>query len=276
MDTMKIKKTTCLKLISSLLLLYFSLPAQAQLSDLPNGLYFGIFGGGGRAVNAHATQRATVFFDASQGGTLVVNARGNSNNPSAGFGGVHLGLRGNPWSLTGSGICLIPAIEAEAFYLRSNPNFEVIDRTSRIPNHTFDDSLPMRTGVLLANAVLGFKLPNVCRVYPYIGAGLGGSRTRISDADSPQVNPPEASVNHFNSNPNASANAFAAQAKAGINFDLTCHLKLLVEYRYLYLASSDYTFGSTQYPTHAQTTNWNVHIGKRGYNLGDIGLEYAF
>lgn len=272
---MKIKKNNFVKLISCFSLLYFSIPAHAQFSDL-NGIYFGIFGGGGKAVSANATQRGTVFFDASQGGTLVVNAHGDSNNPSAGFFGAHLGIRGNPWQLTGAGICLIPAVEVEAFYLRSNPDFLVVDNTSRIPSHTFDDSLPMRTGVFLANAVFGFKLPNVCNVYPYVGVGLGGTRIRISDADSPQVNPPEADVNHFNSNPDASDTAFAAQAKVGINFNLSCHLRLLAEYRYLYAASTDYTFGSTQYPTHAATTNWNVHIGKLGYNLADVGLEYAF
>lgn len=270
---MKITKTNSLKLISSILLLYFSTSAHADIC-LPTGLYLGAFIGGGKSLSANATQRGVAFFDADAGGPLSVTASGDSDSTFTRFGGIHIGLRGNTGQL--GGLCLTPAAEVEAFYLNNNdPKFTVIDTNSRVTNHTFDDSLPMDTGVLLANGVVNFNLPNICRVHPYLGAGFGAARISVRDADSPQVNPPEPNVNHFNSDPDATDTAFAAQAKAGINFDLTNHLKMFVEYRYLYIASTDYTFGSTVYPTHAATTNWNVHVGQQGYNLADVGFQYA-
>jgi opacity protein-like surface antigen len=100
----------------------------------------------------------------------------------------------------------------------------------------------------------------------------------IAGAHSEQDSPAEPGVNHFNSKSTASAGAFAAQFKGGLRFNVHRHWRLFAEYRYLYFASTNYMFGFTQYPElgHAPTSNWMVHLGQLGYNLGILGLDYKF
>jgi opacity protein-like surface antigen len=253
----------------------FFIPCAFVNATVPNGMYLGVFGGGGSSAHSNIRQAGTAFLP---GDPLNVNATGNSNSHSSGIGGAHLGYKW-PKHLLGHGGSqwyLIPAVEVEGYYLGTTVKGELLDPTSRIPNHTFDDSFPMNTGVFLANIIFNFKSDNGCRFYPYLAGGVGFSTISISGANSSQINPAEPGINHFNSNTNSSSATFAAQAKAGLGFDVTTHWKFFAEYRYLYLSSSNYTFGSTQYPTHAQTTNWNAHINSMSYNMGALGIDYVF
>lgn len=61
--------------------------------------------------------------------------------------------------------------------------------------------------------VLNFNSANYVSWHPYIGAGIGAAILSISNANSLQTSPPEAGVNHYNSNPNDKVGAFAVQAK---------------------------------------------------------------
>lgn len=49
---------------------------------------------------------------------------------------------------------------------------------------------------------------------------------------------------------------------------------MFLEYRFLYLSASDYTFGSTVYLTHIATTNWDVKIGSQYYNMATAGIQF--
>ena len=52
---------------------------------------------------------------------------------------------------------------------------------------------------------------------------------------------------------------------------------MFTEYRHVYVASTDYTFGQTDYPgEHLPTTKWNVDLGQQDYNLWVSGLSYHF
>jgi hypothetical protein len=42
---------------------------------------------------------------------------------------------------------------------------------------------------------------------------------------------------------------------------------------YLYVASTQYLFGSTVYPAHAETSNWQVNFGPQTSNMGSIGIR---
>ena len=55
------------------------------------------------------------------------------------------------------------------------------------------------------------------------------------------------------------------------------HLSIFAEYRYLHVSATNYTFGSTVYPTaHAETSNWDSHLGSMNFNTGIFGIEYGF
>lgn len=242
------------------------------------GLYLGIFGGGGNSSNDNFSQSGTALYGNSKGGPLSVNAQGGANSNSAAIGGLHVGYEWSGWMLgqEGSRWGLLPAAEFEGYYLGSSQNGQLLNPTPRIPEHSFADSLPMNAGVLLANSVLTLHTPYMDKIHPYFGGGVGAAFVSISGADSTQLNPAEPGINHFNSNPNASSWSFAAQAKTGIRAELAERWWLFVEYRFLYLSPTNYTFGSTQYPTHVATTPWNVNFGGMYYNMGAVGVEYSF
>lgn len=245
----------------------------------PNKLYFGAFGGGGTSNTGNIQQTGTALFSAGSGGPLAVNANGSSNNQPAGLVGLHLGYEWAGWLMgqPGSHWNLIPAAEVEGYYLGVKQRGAFLSNpTTRLPEHTFKDIFPMDNGVFLANSVWTFKIPCWNCVDPYIGVGIGAAFVDISGAYSLQENFAEPGINHFNSNPNATTWTFAAQGKLGLRYNL-CHcLRLFAEYRYLYLAPTSYTFGSTVYPTHVATTSWNVHLDHMNYNMGALGIEYSF
>jgi opacity protein-like surface antigen len=242
----------------------------------PHGFYVGAFGGGGRSYNINASQQGTAFFPAAAGGPLAVNAT-NVVDGGVGIGGLNVGYEWQKMSIYAGnmGWNFIPAVELEGYYLGTTLHGFLSNPTPRIPEHDFHDTFPINSGVLLANAVITFAVPETPGiVYPYLGVGVGTSYISIHGANSAQIAPPEPGINHFNSGPNATNWTFATQGKAGLRFNLTCNLRLLAEYRFLYLSGTNYTFGATVYPTHVPTTKWKVHFGSTVYNMGALGLEY--
>ena len=61
-----------------------------------------------------------------------------------------------------------------------------------------------------------------------------------------------------------------------VRFDVTKRIWLFSEFRYLNTQLTDYTFGSTVYPNHIATTDWNVHIGSINRYLAVGGLGFSF
>ncbi len=242
-------------------------------SYAPRGYYLGVFGGGGHVADVSTEQQAIVFFPATAGGPMAVDATGNSGG-TGGMVGMHLGYEWHGWDVDESSISTInPAVELEGYYLANKQHDYLYNPTELAPEHFFSDNFPMNTGVLLANSVFSFKTNYF--IDPYVGLGLGTAVISIVDATSAQTNPPEYGINHFNSHTDAYKWTFAVQAKAGIRYFLSKNLDIFAEYRLLYLNSTDYTFGSTQYPTHVPTTKWEVHIGDMAYSLGSVGFDYS-
>mgnify|MGYP002623007135 CR=1 FL=1 len=97
----------------------------------------------------------------------------------------------------------------------------------------------------------------------------------IRNADS--YNPMEPGINHFNSDPDSSDTAFAAQFRAGVKSSINKNLSLFAEYRFLTIDSTRYRFGKTDYPgLHLPTTPWHVNPGRQKYNLFVAGLQHRF
>ena len=200
-----------------------------------------------------------------------------SNNETSGYFGAQLGYRGQSVLMNPSSQWLLePAGELEGFSMNSTTfNGSLSNNTSRAPEHNFSVSYPMNRTIFLANAVMGFNNPHWV-VQPYVGLGIGGALLRISSAYAAQVAPPEANVNHYNGNPNASNSAFAGQVKLGLNYDINQYFSVFAEYRWLYIASSNFTFGSTVYTGHPETSSWQVNMDAQRYNMADIGLRVSF
>lgn len=238
--------------------------------QLPPGLYAGVFGGGGHSGNNNSSQKGVAFFDLDVGGPLWVSAAGTMGG-NAGIVGAHIGYG-----------CLsrfcnffwTPAVELEGYYMRNTQKGQFFNPTARLPEHDFVDKYPMDTGVLLANAIWTY---NSCwGVDPYIGLGIGTAIISISGANSTQIRPIEAGVNHFNSGRSDTDWGFAGQVKAGFAINIDKHWRLFAEYRFLYIAATNYSFGATKYPFHAPTTPWTVRLGDLKYNIGAAGIDYSF
>lgn len=233
------------------------------------GAYVSFFGGGGVSSTDTVTQFGTVFFPEVMGGPLSVNAKGRSDSNGVGLVGLQLG---HEWSY---GASLLPAVEIEGFYLAGKQRARLDNFSGRIAEGTFDNAFPMNNAVLLANVVLSFRTPYQS-ITPYVGGGIGAARISIKGADSAQISPPEAGINHFNSGPDSSAWGFAAQAKGGVRVALGNNAYVFAEYRYLFVDSTDQTFGPTVDPTHAPTTNWTVRFTDMSHHLAVGGIGFKF
>ncbi len=237
-----------------------------------NHFYIGAFGGGIYSDRIKLRQTGTAFFTEAEGGPLAVDARGHSRKFSSGFGGVQLGYAWAPSQCSCWGIS--KAAEVEAFFYRHKLRGELINPTDRLPEHDFLDSFHTNVGVFLVNGVFALENCGLGSFSPYIGVGVGAATLSLHKADSLQIDPPEAGINHFNSKRNDSDWAFAAQGKAGIKFNFCDRFNIFAEYRILFIDSSRYNFGSTVYETHAATSTWDVDVRNTWYNAFAIGIQF--
>lgn len=252
-----------------------AMPAPITMS-MPGKVYLGIFGGGGASDDFNAKQYGTAFYLEADGGPLAVNAFGNLKSQSTGFGGGQIGYQAPGVLLnTTSDWAIAPAVEVEGFYMgKSSFSGSLSNDTTRLDEHNFDVTYPMKKTVFLTNLV--FTLDQPCLLlHPYVGVGIGGALVNISGADALQVDPVEDGVNHYNANPSDKDVAFAGQVKVGLSYDLTSTINVFAEYRWLYLSSTHFDFGSTVYPEleHPATSSWTVNVDPQSYNLGSIGLR---
>lgn len=241
-----------------------------------NRLYIGGFGGGLYSANSPRwSQTGTAFFEEGVGGPLAIDAHGRSNKKSTGFGGAQIGYELAPSCLC-SNWNFAPAAEIEAFFFRHTRKGHFINNAAidRLDEHDFSNRFPMHVGVYMVNGVFSLNNSCFCKFSPYIGGGVGAAHLSIRGASSLQVSPPEPGVNHFNSDRNDSDWAFAAQAKAGLRYNIFERFHIFAEYRFLYIDSSRYIFGSTISPGHAPTSTWIVDNKKNYFNAFVIGLQF--
>lgn len=269
-----------LRLLSSMLILSFSTqvfasqPATTSVTD-SRKVYVGLFGGGSSANNFSMNQYGTAFYTEANGGPVAVNGVGRINGSSASFFGVQLGYQSQAMLFGhGTEVTFTPAGELEMISMSKNTfNGTFTNNTDRLDAHAFALSYPMNRNIFLVNALVNFSHPR-CPIHPYIGFGIGDAVIRINGANAAQINPLEAGVNHYNANPSDSTSTFAGQIKAGFTYDICQYVSAFAEYRWLYLASTQFTFGSTVYPTHVVTSSWQVKMDAQTDNMLDIGLRF--
>ena len=244
--------------------------------DSCNRVYVGAFGGGIYSTSSTISQMGTAFFTEAEGGPLAVYALGDTDGTSSGFGGVQLGYEwsGYPLNVGCAGWALDPAIEIEGYWYKYTKEGHLINPTDRLPEHDFLDSFDITSGVCLFNVLFSLNNPCFGAFSPYVGGGIGATRISITNATSLQTDPPELGINHFNSEPSDSSWAFAAQIKAGVRYNFCKLFHVFGEYRYLFVDSSNYIFGSTVYPAHPVTSPWNVKIKNIQFNAFVFGIQY--
>jgi hypothetical protein len=255
------------------LLFYNGVATCALVPEKPH-VYLGLLGGYGSAYTADMNQYGTAYLTEANGGPLAVDAIGNSITRDFGFIGGHLGYLGRPFSIKNQ--ILTPAIELEGLYFTKSTitGNDITNATSRLAEHDFSDTLPMKAGVLLTNFVVNFESITKVKFIPYLGVGIGGAALSVNGADSYQSNPAEAGINHFNSNPNDATATVAAQIKAGFNYQINEGLQAFAEYRWLSIYDAEFFFGSTRYSTHVETSQWTVDMGKQSFNLFSAGMRF--
>lgn len=247
---------------------------MAQSANDDSGAYVGVFGGLGSALGTSLQQRGAVFLRPPQKYPILpINAKGSTGSTQVGVGGIHVGYEWNRLKL-GSDWGLRPAVELEGIYIGKHSPTGEMPVMPRFLGTQYVN-VPATAGVLLTNAIFTLQTPYSSKVFPYLGLGAGVALTSIKGSNS--ANPSEPGINHFNSGPDASDSAFAMQLKAGIKGEISKHLTLFTEYRYLSIDGTRYTFGSTDYPgLHLPTAKWDVSMGRQQYNLFVVGLQYKF
>jgi hypothetical protein len=238
----------------------------------PNrGLYGGFLVGGAVSSNDPIVQSGTAFIIPP----LAVRAAGDAESRAGVMAGIHFGYEWMGRTI-GCDPCwaILPAIEFEGYYLGTRQAGLLNNPTPRLPAHLFDYRAPLDIGVLMPNLLLTLHTPY--RIHPYVGGGVGAAVVSNHGADSLQLAPPEPGINHFNSDPDASDWAVAATCRAGLRCDLGHSCYLFAEYKFLVIGATDYTFGSTVYPTHPRTSPWSVHYGTMFEHMGVLGLGCRF
>jgi opacity protein-like surface antigen len=252
-------------------LLLANVSSAADVSDGPD-MYVGAFGGVGLLDDTSMRQVGTVitpfFFP-----DINVDARGSADSVVAPIAGLQLGYEFNHWDVSASGWGVGMAAEIEGLYLGAEPK-GVLDIDPQALGTQYV-TLPVSVGAVLVNAVFNLRTPYSDAIAPYAGIGAGYGAVFINGSNS--TNPSEPGINHFNSEPDASSGGLALQAKIGIRAAVTSNWSVFTEYRHVYITSTDYTFGQTDYPgEHLPTTKWNVELGQQNYNLWVSGLSYRF
>jgi opacity protein-like surface antigen len=268
---------TCTLFIASGSVVYGGTMGPESVAPI-DALYIGVFGGGGGVTNDNLSQEGTAFYGAAKGGPLAVNARGKSNGSSEWMVGGHVGYQwpARLFNHISPNWTFAPATELEGYYIggATFKGDDLNNDTTRLTEHDFRVTYPLHTGVFLVNAILNANHFNFGKFHPYVGVGAGAAVISITGANSTQKTPAEPGINHYNSGTSDTSLVFAAQPKMGVSFNLSQNTNMFVEYRFLYLSASDFTFGSTVYPTHVATSNWDVKMGSQYYNMGTIGIQY--
>src|SRR5262249_53908743 len=146
--------------------------AQESYDNASRGWFANFFGGGGGSSNNGISQQGTAFFPAASGGPLLVNATGNPDSRAGWVGRLRDGRDWQGRAIGDNGWGILPAAELEGYYLGTRQTAAGLNNpTTRLPEHSFNDSFGLNIGVFMADAVLSVKTPGSI-FFPYAGGGV--------------------------------------------------------------------------------------------------------
>lgn len=213
----------------------------------PSGLNVAIFGGA--SVNQ--------VEEASIASGPVANQTYHPKDVIGGVGGIKIGYTWDPALNAGyvdeGGVKLMPAIEAEAFYLGWDTDGNV-NAAGGFPAGTRAKTT-IDSAVFSVNGLMKFEID---RFRPYIGMGIGFAY--LDSSNGSLSTPPTA----FSGAGDTDV-VLAAQGIAGLEICLVDNWTIFGEYKFLYL--NDPTFKYSNY-----TENYNYI----GHNIVSAGLRYYF
>ena len=145
---------------------------------------------------------------------------------------------------------------------------EFVDEHYGAGLHQFSNTMKMNSWNAAVNFTMYYELSSKISINGALGFGFAA--VSLKDAESLQANPVSANssyemsggspVNHFNSQPDASANLMISKFRVGAKFKLSKKIALQIDASGVTQGKGDFNFGSTKYIDHAPTDNWNYSI----------------
>jgi opacity protein-like surface antigen len=189
----------------------------------------------------------------------------NNSNYVGGVGGLKVGYNFESFPLGGV-FRLQPAVEGEAFYLGSKVNL-----TAHYPSgDPFNVEGHMSNAAFMVNGLLRLKT-GTCFT-PYIGAGIGVEYMTFS-------RPFSSEQGLFNGSypvqKSADALAFAVQAIAGFDIEITKNWSFFTEYKFVGAIDPAFSFGQI---TFSPGTSYNLNVDSNciEQHLATVGVKYQF
>jgi opacity protein-like surface antigen len=242
-------------------------PAAQCPSD--DGFYVGLFGGANFSQdNGNGRSEYT-----GPGTSNTVVTHSQKSDDLGGAGGIKLGYKFQSTDV-GGGFALQPAVELEAFYLGTSLDLHDTQGTSNFGQTATTSSANLNSAAFFANGILNIKTP--WHVTPYFGAGVGTEYMSISDKTlDNHIFTQDAGGFHtptLHSSYSDDAMAFAVQAIAGVNYDLTSHWTLFTEYKFVAAIDPSFTYNNVYVA--GDKLKYNPDF--IGQHLVTAGVKYNF
>jgi len=222
----------------------------------PSGLNIALFGGATVDQSTDAAEDINPTF-----GPGIPEFDYNPKSKIGGLGGIKIGYTWdpalNPNYVDEGAVKLMPAIEAEAFYLGYQPSGSV-NTSALVPGSSGSAKSDIDSAIFSVNGLMKFEI-GIFR--PYIGAGVGGAYMSASKAAFNISGPVPVNFNGGN----AEEFVLAAQAIAGLEITLTQNWALFGEYKFLYLNDPKFDFDG-----------YTEHFDYIGHQIVSAGVRYYF
>ena len=225
------------------------------------------------------------------------NTSSNNTSHVGGVGGLKLGYKFQPCPIIATGFALQPAVEFDGYFLQNKLGQSGTFTQPAVPiiggpvpaNVAVSSNGRSTNGAFLINAVLRVKTP--CGVTPYVGLGVGGEYLDTTRSFSSTLEFP--GIANFPVNNSVSRSdqclSFAAQAIAGVDYELNKHWSLFAEYKFLAAIEPSFTYngiyggnlpnalgGAGLATTGLNGETYHYHPDFIGQQMFVIGITYNF
>jgi len=216
------------------------------------GFYVAAYGGANFSTDYG--NRRTVFSAGGANATVTPDA---VHSGIGGVGGIKGGYNFDSFPVT-EGLRLQPAVEAEALY---------IGMTSKASsNGAYSDSTSYNNAAGFVNGIIRFKITDgfMAHFVPYVGVGVGAEYvTSHTSLNFRGVQAGDAGASDFD---------FAAQALAGIDYNIDRHWTIFTEYKFVDALGTDLKSPSVT----PRGGDYRFKPDQLAQQLATVGVKYNF